>query len=309
MTPNKPCPVCNATVTKHFLAVESQLASRREYNLLQCAACTHIFLAETPRTDELKDFYSQKYKPYNVSCSSLGSRNHLRAAMHRHIYGPPRSLNWFAQRLQWLVPNYPSYVPNGLLLDIGCGAGTILAEQQQLGWRCEGLDMEPSIKERLAQKGIIVHIGDALSVLRTLPPQHYDAVLSCHSLEHFALPRDVICEVWRILRPQGVFVVTVPNADSWLAHRYAQTWFAQECPGHLQIFSTRSLSTLLSLNRFRIEKTFCSEISLSFANLYGGSGMLRKCGAFFAVAAELHARCANMFNQGDAITLHARKLP
>lgn len=308
MTTNKPCPVCNTADTKYFLEVESQLTSRRRYTLLVCNQCTHIFLAETPSAEELQEFYSHTYKPYNATCSSEGNRSRLREALQRRIYGSPRSFNWLVQRLQWLLPNYPDFVPQGIVLDIGCGAGTILEEQQRLGWRCEGLDMETSVKERLAQKDIMVHTGDARGVLRTLPSARYDAVLSCHSMEHFAAPREISAEVWRILRPSGVFVVTVPIADSWLARRYRHAWFAQECPAHVQIFSMRSLGTLLSQSRFQIEKTFRSEIALSFANLYSSTGILRKWGKFFGVFAEVRVRWANYCNKGDVVTLHARKL-
>lgn len=182
-----------------------------------------------------------------------------------------------------------------------------MEEQRNLGWRCEGIDMEPSVRDRLAAKNITVHIGDALDILRSRPADYYDAVLSCHSLEHFVSPCDVVQEVTRVLRRGGQFVVTVPNYQSWLAWRYPDKWFALECPAHLHIFGIQSLTHLLVSCGLRVKKVFCSEISANYRTVCCEKDVMRYSASFMAIFSEVRARLANVLRKGDVVTIHARK--
>jgi SAM-dependent methyltransferase len=47
-----------------------------------------------------------------------------------------------------------------------------------------------------------------------LPDQSFDVVLADHVLEHVN-DRTAIHELWRILRPRGVLVITVPLIEGW----------------------------------------------------------------------------------------------
>ncbi|MCX7848397.1 MAG: class I SAM-dependent methyltransferase [bacterium] len=289
------------------MKIRSQVYPHSYYDLMHCSTCTHIFLGLMPTQEELRVFYSRNYKPYNVARSQRGWRAKLRERVHRWIYGPGSQTSRVALAFRWILPNYPTYVPKGVLLDVGCGAGTILQELSALGWQCEGIDVEPTIREKLAAHNILVHVGDALDILRQCPPEHYDAVLSCHSLEHLASPLDVVKEIARVLRPGGQFVVTVPNHDSWLAKRYKDKWFALECPAHIHIFSIQSLTYLLTTCGLKVTRIFCSEIASTLCHLRSGQPSSNLCAELLPVFAEVRARFANFFLKGDVVTVHAEK--
>lgn len=281
------------------MRVKAQLSSRRCYDLVRCETCTHIFLKPHPTDEELREFYSRTYKPYTVVRDRFSKRARVREKLLHWVYGPGSTHNWWAPRMRWLLPNYPRYVPNGLVLDVGCGAGTILEELKDLGWRCEGIDVERSVKDRLAQSGITVHLGDALEMLRQIPAHQYNAVLSCHSLEHMRHPRAVAREILRVLQPGGEFIVTVPNHQSWLARQFGEKWFALECPAHLHIFGTRSLRYLLTTCGFVVREIYYSEVPDNYLRL---SERMSKIASLYA---EFRARIANFVGRGDVVTISA----
>jgi ubiquinone/menaquinone biosynthesis C-methylase UbiE len=54
-------------------------------------------------------------------------------------------------------------------------------------------------------------VGDALEVLRSLPPGSVAGIYSEHFLEHVADPEAVLVEAARVLRPGGTFTAVVPH--------------------------------------------------------------------------------------------------
>ena len=50
-----------------------------------------------------------------------------------------------------------------------------------------------------------------------LPENQFDAICSEHVFEHFAAPRQVLAECFRILKPGGFLVVSGPNGGSYIA--------------------------------------------------------------------------------------------
>lgn len=59
------------------------------------------------------------------------------------------------------------------------------------------------------------YIADAID-LAVLSDHSYDFILSCHSLEHIANPIRALKEWLRVLKPNGVLGLAVPNRDGFL---------------------------------------------------------------------------------------------
>src|SRR6185503_1429496 len=43
------------------------------------------------------------------------------------------------------------------------------------------------------------------------PDESFDAIHSCHTIEHLKSPLDVLADHWRTLKPGGLLVVDAPN--------------------------------------------------------------------------------------------------
>lgn len=101
---------------------------------------------------------------------------------------------------------------DGLILEAGCGPGHVVEYMRQRGFAIEGIELNAAIVEaaRLRFPGLAIRIGDVGRV--DVPDGHYAGLMSFGVIEHFrAGPSDPLREHWRVLRPGGVAVISVPS--------------------------------------------------------------------------------------------------
>ena len=142
---------------------------------------------------------------------------------------------------------------SGRVLDVGCGPGHLLAEFKQLGWEplgTEATEEAAAIARRI--HGLEVREGD-LRDLR-LSSNHFDAVVSWHTLEHMREPGVVLDEIARVLKPGGVLLISVPDFGSPEARANPAAWFHLDVPRHLAHFPAAVLRTQLERRGFAIER-------------------------------------------------------
>jgi 2-polyprenyl-3-methyl-5-hydroxy-6-metoxy-1,4-benzoquinol methylase len=99
--------------------------------------------------------------------------------------------------------------------DIGCGAGTQSILWAELGHRVYGLDVsEPLLKlarERALRSGLPIQFQLASASELPWPPQSMDVCLVVELLEHVAEWEICLNEFTRVLRPEGVLLLTTSN--------------------------------------------------------------------------------------------------
>ena len=100
---------------------------------------------------------------------------------------------------------------NGVILEAGCGTGLWVIRLRQNGWHCIGID---SAKESLCRAKRVNHsLPVACSDLRSLPfaDDSISAYLSLGVVEHLQVgPLPFLKECWRVLRDDGVALISVP---------------------------------------------------------------------------------------------------
>jgi SAM-dependent methyltransferase len=98
------------------------------------------------------------------------------------------------------------------MLDVGCGYGFALDLARFLhGWQGIGLDPSIAAKRGSEELGLDIRPGtidDALA-----PDERFDVILASEVLEHTADPRDFLAALERLLAPEGVVVLTTPDAE------------------------------------------------------------------------------------------------
>ncbi len=95
-----------------------------------------------------------------------------------------------------------------LILDIGCGAGTTLKELNRAG-RGYGMDVSTTALEYCLQRGIdSVCMGDASQLPHR--SEQFDLVLSVDVLEHVEDDVGAMREMYRVAKPGGVIIFTLP---------------------------------------------------------------------------------------------------
>lgn len=107
-------------------------------------------------------------------------------------------------------------VYTGKILDVGCGSGHLLqkiSETVRQPVELYGLDISQKLCDIAQKKNPDAKIvqGDA----EALPYESntFDVVFMTEALEHMLDYDKALSEVSRVLKPKGIFIVTVPNRD------------------------------------------------------------------------------------------------
>jgi SAM-dependent methyltransferase len=107
--------------------------------------------------------------------------------------------------------------PSARLLDAGCGSGRTLDELARYG-RVSGVDLSP---EAVAAARLRGHDDVHVARVEELPfgDATFDVVTCLDVVEHTPDDRETLAELWRVTRPGGLLVVTVPAYQAlWSWH-------------------------------------------------------------------------------------------
>ena len=106
-----------------------------------------------------------------------------------------------------------TWQPNGDLLEFGAGTGTLA--RQLAAFHTGGTITCADIRPRPAS--LPANIGWLEADLNhplPLPDQSFASIISTEVIEHLENPRAVFREFYRLLRPDGLLIVTTPNQES-----------------------------------------------------------------------------------------------
>ena len=110
------------------------------------------------------------------------------------------------------------------VLDVGCGAGGLLAALREAGIEGRGVDLDAGMVAEAQAAGLDVVDGDGLAYLAALDDESLGAITAIHVIEHLEFPD--LCRFLDLasakLRPGGVLVCETPNPTALivLGHSY-----------------------------------------------------------------------------------------
>lgn len=134
----------------------------------------------------------------------------LVAKLDEALY-PGFSRNWddhlFRQRI------LAHLTPDKTVLDLGAGAGIVEAMNfKGLAKQICGVDLDPRVETNpMLDEGRVADAGGI-----PYPDQVFDVVFADNVVEHLADPNGVFREVYRVLRPGGVFLFKTPNKTHYM---------------------------------------------------------------------------------------------
>ena len=241
-----------------------------EWRVKKCpnSACGLLWLDPMPSEEDLwkayRNYYThQKDKPLPLDTWPRRAYQAVKEGYLAHKYGYDRETTPLWKQLMgfllYLDPPRRTYLdfnvmylparPQGRLLDLGSGSGTLIEIMNRMGWSAEGVDNDAVAVNNARSKGLQVNLG-TLEAQR-YPENHFDAVVMSHVIEHVHNPLRLTKECYRILKPGGRIVMVTPNGKSWGHRMFQDAWVGLDPPRHLHVFTPRSLCQLVERGGFQ----------------------------------------------------------
>ena len=230
------CPLCGTGPTVEVLrGVDPRFAIPGDYAVLWCPNCLVASTHPVPDREELEAHYPPGYDPFRPADGDDAGPRWRRVLLEAE------------RRLKPIIAGAPD---RGSLLDVGCGNGDFMAAMRRRGLQVLGVDASPLATAQVGRRGMRAVTGDFLEV--DLPEGSFDVVVMNHLLEHVRDPRGCLAKAYALLRPEGAFLVGVPNFASWERTIFGPAWSDLELPRHLYHFTAEGLSRLLVAAGFRV---------------------------------------------------------
>lgn len=107
-------------------------------------------------------------------------------------------------------------LPGGRLLDLGCdeGAWSLKVSEKMRAGSIQGIEIVEARALQARQKGIEVEVGD-LAVHLPFSSEEFDLVHANQVIEHVPDVDLFTSEIYRVLKPGGLAIVSTENASSW----------------------------------------------------------------------------------------------
>jgi len=239
MTPE--CPICGG-------AKADPSFEKDGFAHFHCRDCQALYLFPVPSQNELSDHYvARQDETRSSQCWEREEHDyrHYEAIWDQAL----RAIERTAGR--------------GPLLDVGCGGGQFLAYAKRRGWKeLEGIEYAPAAAARAHQRsGAEIHSIDFLA--SGLAADRYAGVTMWNVIEHARDPRAFVAEVYRVLRPSGIYIADCPNRYGVTMRVIGASAYVVMPPEHLTYFSHRSLRRLLESSGLEIERLASNTIYIN----------------------------------------------
>jgi SAM-dependent methyltransferase len=219
------CPACAKSRTRPLTAVPPPAPGEEPLWIHACESCSHRFVPTTPEQQARID------RLYDAGYSGHRDDAFFNAAIRRQV-----------ERV--LMPRRP---PPARVLDVGCGNGEFLLAAAERGYHGEGIDISEPVVAHCRSRGLAARADDFLTAEYAEP---FDVITFWDVVEHLRSPAEFLKRARRLLAPGGMVLIKTPgfNPRTYplirLYPRLANT--ALGTPGHIQLYTPRSLQTLLA---------------------------------------------------------------
>lgn len=231
-----------------YITVKDHSVSRETFKLYRDESLD--MLATFPKPD--KDVLSKYYESEDYISHTDGKRSYFEKAYHFVKGIALKNKLGLVNRLK----------NKGTLLDIGAGTGDFLSVAQNDGWSVSG--MEPSEKAKAIAHKKGVSLAENTSGFEN---HSFDVITMWHVLEHVYDLEAQIIELKRLLKPDGIIIIAVPNFNSFDAKYYKEFWAAFDVPRHLWHFSKTAIKELFSREGLMLKEVLPMKFDAFYVSL------------------------------------------
>jgi len=136
--------------------------------------------------------------------------------------------------------SYKELIKGSEILDFGCGRGGFIQLSKKISKRSVGLELNITNREYLNNIGV-----QCVNTLSELKDDKFDLITLNHVFEHLNDPIDILVELQKYLKDDGVIIIEVPHAKDLLLETFNLESFKNFTlwSEHLILHTRKSLET------------------------------------------------------------------
>lgn len=199
---NSHCLLCGVP-TKVVLSnlADNRFGSEGEYCIAKCHNCGLLQTIPVPDAERLKQLYETFY-------NFGGEKGTIYTKVREAFFSSIAYRSWMA--IDGDI-SFHSHRGRGRLLDVGCNEGRGMNIYRQNGFDSEGLELNEKAAQDARMAGFTVHTQ---TLEEFKPDEPFDIIVLSNVLEHAPNPKEMLENVYRVLKPGGQVWISCPNSQS-----------------------------------------------------------------------------------------------
>jgi len=235
------CAVCGKHDVTHLYTVGTR-------HIVRCNHDGLVYVDPQPSDATLNRWYNEGY----FTDTKRQHDDYL--GYYAYLDEKPLLLSYFKKK----IASIEKIIPQGTLLEVGCGYGFFLEAAQGTNFAVTGIDIARDAVSYAKQHG-----GNA-RVLSLTPDSFskntFDGVVAFQLIEHLRNPSTFLRTAYTITRPGGMVLFTTPNEGGYLKQLLGIRWLGFRHREHLYFFSPKTITALLTKAGFTDIQTVGDEI-------------------------------------------------
>jgi len=175
--------------------------NNKDLNVLKCNKSGVIVLEE----NKLSEKYYETNTYYEIDLNVNYHKNTIRKE------NEPKPLQDDIRRFE----SYEELIKDSYILDFGCGMADFIRLTQAISKKSIGLEINNEVREYNNNRGI-----PCIKSLEELNNAKFDLITLNHVFEHLNNPIDILVELQKYLKDDGIIIIEVPNASDILLETF-----------------------------------------------------------------------------------------
>lgn len=247
MSKNIDCIICGSKKIKlAFMSTNKHgrqvLTPKDKFSIYRCSHCASHFL-NLKKIDEkfFKKYYEEDYY-------SNGKNNKIIDFATKLLFNYSVKIKNFLILSEFRDKNELLY-----LLDVGCGDGKFLSNFKKDKFTSFGIEINPIGVLESLKKNLNVNKTDLLKFKTDLK---FDIITFWHVIEHLQNPKENLIKAKKLLKKDGIVVISTPNTKSLGFLLSNKNWFHLDSPRHLILYNVKTMKFLADKTGFKIKKIY-----------------------------------------------------
>jgi len=243
------CNLCNSTDFRLAVTAKDRMHDiPGEYEYFECKNCGLLFINPQPPKEEVWKHYPKNY--YSYSTPNIPFKK-----FHVFLYKV-----YFSKKTNILLKvifmpfrrilRTIKIVPNGKILDVGCGSGSFLNIPKELGFDCYGVEPGNFNKAYAKRNGFKIFHGKLEDA--RYKDDFFDVITLNHVFEHVDDPMKCMKILKKIIKKNGIIRIAVPQKDSFAYRTFKKYWVQLDAPRHFFLYSEKTLKMYAKKSGLRI---------------------------------------------------------